>query len=138
MDQCTKEVRMAYWKEIIARCQGRPENQSAKQWLRENNIREQTYYAWQRIIRQQAYEQLQNLPRYSTPEGVQSSIAYQALLQLGAIYKLDEKLKKLSPEKRLKERETSVRPLVEASIPFVVPRPVPLFTALQKLPGQMA
>ena len=32
MDQCTHEVRLQYWKNIISQCQARPEGQSAKQW----------------------------------------------------------------------------------------------------------
>ena len=36
MDQCTHEVRLQYWKNIISQCQARPEGQSAKQWLADN------------------------------------------------------------------------------------------------------
>lgn len=56
MDSCTHEVRLQYWKNIISQCQSRPEGQTAKQWLKENGICEQTYYLWQRKIRQSAYE----------------------------------------------------------------------------------
>ena len=38
---------------------------------------------------------------------------YKALVRIGAIYKLEESLKTLSPEERLKERQSSIRPLVE-------------------------
>ena len=38
MDKCTHEVRMEYWKNIIIQCQNRPEGQSAKQWLKDNNM----------------------------------------------------------------------------------------------------
>ena len=38
MDQCTHEVRLQYWKNIISQCQARPEGQSAKQWLADNGI----------------------------------------------------------------------------------------------------
>lgn len=58
MDQCTHEVRLQYWKNIISQCQGRPRGQSAKQWMKENGICEQTYYLWQRRIRKEAYEQI--------------------------------------------------------------------------------
>lgn len=34
----------------------RPEGQTAKQWLTENGIREQSYYCWQRRIRQEVFE----------------------------------------------------------------------------------
>ena len=33
MDQCTHEVRMQYWKNIISQCQARPAGQTAKQWM---------------------------------------------------------------------------------------------------------
>jgi len=46
-------------------------------------------------------------------EAVKSSAAYKALVRIGAIYKLEEALKDLSPEERLKERQSSIKPLVE-------------------------
>lgn len=55
MDQCTHEVRAEYWKGIIKDCGQRPAGQSAKSWLDENGICEQSYYHWQRKFRQQAY-----------------------------------------------------------------------------------
>ena len=58
MDQCTHEVRAEYWKGIIQACGQRPAGQSAKSWMDENGIREQSYYHWQRKFRQQAYEQM--------------------------------------------------------------------------------
>lgn len=38
MNQCTKEVRMQYWKNIIFQCQVRPTVQTAKRWMTENGI----------------------------------------------------------------------------------------------------
>jgi len=55
MDQCTHEVRAAYWKGIIKACGERPAGQSAKSWMDENGICEQSYYHWQRKFRKQAY-----------------------------------------------------------------------------------
>jgi len=46
-------------------------------------------------------------------EAVKSSAACKALVRIGAIYKLEEALKELSPEERLKERQASIKPLVE-------------------------
>lgn len=60
MDQCTHEVRAHYWKQIILSCQGRPIGQSAKQWLKENGIGEQSYYKWQRKLRQETYLHTEN------------------------------------------------------------------------------
>ena len=53
MDQCTHEVRAEYWRKIIQACGQRPAGQSAKRWMDENGIREQSYYHWQRRFRQQ-------------------------------------------------------------------------------------
>lgn len=58
MDKCTHNVRAEYWKTIISQCQQRPADQSAKQWLDQNGIREQSYYYWQRKFRQQAFDQI--------------------------------------------------------------------------------
>lgn len=55
MDQCTHEVRAEYWKGIIKACGQRPAGQSAKSWMDENGICEQSYYHWQRKFRKQAY-----------------------------------------------------------------------------------
>lgn len=56
MDQCTHEVRAEYWRNIIKACGQRPAGQSAKKWMDENGICEQSYYHWQRKFRQQAYD----------------------------------------------------------------------------------
>src|SRR5699024_12313221 len=58
MDQCTHEVRAEYWKRIIRACGQRPAGQSAKSWMEENGLCEQSYYHWQRKFRQQAYGQM--------------------------------------------------------------------------------
>lgn len=58
MDQCTHEVRAEYWRKIIQACGQRPAGQSAKRWMDENGIREQSYYHWQRRFRQQAYTEM--------------------------------------------------------------------------------
>lgn len=44
---------------------------------------------------------------------IRTSIAYQALKRIGTIYKLEEGLKNLTAEERLKERQLSIKPLVE-------------------------
>lgn len=58
MDQCTREVRLQHWKNIIRECQHRPQGQTAKQWMDENGISEQTYYRWQRAIRQETFAEM--------------------------------------------------------------------------------
>ena len=53
------------------------------------------------------------------PEAVKSSVAYKALVRIGAIYDLENGLKNLSPEERLKERQSSIKPLVEEYFAWV-------------------
>ena len=60
MDQCTHEVRAEYLRNIIMACRQRPAGQSAKSWMDENGICEQSYYHWQRKFRQQAYGQMKD------------------------------------------------------------------------------
>lgn len=55
MDNITHEMRLAHWKSVIEECLARPEGQSAKQWLKEKDIPEKTYYYWQRRVRKEAY-----------------------------------------------------------------------------------
>lgn len=50
---------------------------------------------------------------------VKSSAAYKALVRIGAIYDLENTLKDLSPQERLKERQASIRPLVEEYFAWV-------------------
>ena len=50
---------------------------------------------------------------------VKSSAAYKALVRIGAIYDLENALKNLPPQERLKERQASIRPLVEEYFAWV-------------------
>lgn len=58
IDQCTHEVRLQKWKSIITQCQNRPQEQSAKQWMKEHDICAQSYYYWQRRLRQKTFDLL--------------------------------------------------------------------------------
>ena len=53
------------------------------------------------------------------PEAVKASVAYKALVRIGAIYDLENALKNLSPEERLRERQKSIRPLAEEFFAWV-------------------
>lgn len=46
-------------------------------------------------------------------DAVKSSIAYKALTRIGTIYKLEGALKDMTSEERLKERQSSIKPLME-------------------------
>lgn len=52
-------------------------------------------------------------------EAIKSSVAYKALVRIGAIYDLEGALRNLSPEERLKERQASIKPLVEEYFAWV-------------------
>lgn len=78
MDQLTHEVRIANWKAIIERCQSRPEGQSAREWLAENNIPNKQYYYWLRKLRKMAYSdanQHEIVPAASIPQAPSVSFA---------------------------------------------------------------
>lgn len=53
------------------------------------------------------------------PEAIKKSVAYQALVRIGTIYKLDDGLKDLTPEERLKERQANIKPLVDEYFKWV-------------------
>ena len=57
MDQITHTVRYSMWKDILLQCQNRPDGMSAKQWLKENQVSEKSYYYWLRKIRREVCEQ---------------------------------------------------------------------------------
>ena len=48
MDQLTHNVRRANWLNIIKQCQERPANVTVRQWLKDNDIKEKSYYYWLR------------------------------------------------------------------------------------------
>ena len=60
MDQLTHTVRSSRWKDIILRCQNRPDGMNAKQWMAENQVDANAYYYWQRKFRREAYEQMKS------------------------------------------------------------------------------
>lgn len=55
----------------------------------------------------------------SNPDSVRRSIAYRALRRISQIYELEGALKDLPPEERLKERKSSIAPLVEEYFAWV-------------------
>ncbi len=56
MDSITHQVRYEYWKGIISQCLARPEGVSAKQWMKDHNISEKSYYYWHRKLRKEVFE----------------------------------------------------------------------------------
>ena len=62
MDQISHTVRNSRWKDLILQCQNRPAGMSAKQWMKENQVSEKSYYYWQRKLRKEAFEQMNHSP----------------------------------------------------------------------------
>lgn len=58
MDQTTHAIRKASWLDIIQQCQQRPADLTIKQWCRDNDIHEKSYYYWQRKLHKEAAEQM--------------------------------------------------------------------------------
>ncbi|MBQ2678330.1 MAG: IS66 family transposase [Firmicutes bacterium] len=50
---------------------------------------------------------------------IKNSVAYQALLRIATIYKLENTLKDVSPQERLNERQKAIKPLVEEYFAWV-------------------
>lgn len=55
----------------------------------------------------------------SNPDAVRRSVAYQALSRISQIYKLEGALKDLPAEERLRERQNTIKPLVEEYFAWV-------------------
>lgn len=58
----------------------------------------------------------------SNQEAVRTSLAYQALARIKTIYKIENTLKGLTPEERLRERQKSIKPLVDEYFAWVKER----------------
>ncbi len=76
MDQITHTIRSSKWKDIILQCQNRPVEMSAKQWMAENHISEKSYYYWQRKLRMEAFEQMNNTPALPTVRDNSSDVSF--------------------------------------------------------------
>ncbi len=76
MDKCTHEVCKQHWKNIISQCLQRPEGMTAKQWLDENNICEQSYYHWLKKIRQETYELATTTSNTACMKTMNSEVAF--------------------------------------------------------------
>ena len=53
------------------------------------------------------------ISRNKNDPAIRKSVAYQALLRIGMIYKLEDGLKELSVKERLEERQQTIKPLVD-------------------------
>lgn len=60
MDKSTHQIRCEQWNRIITDCLA--SGQSKKTWCRENGVSEKSFYYWQRILRNEAYIEIKQLP----------------------------------------------------------------------------
>ena len=59
MDKSTYEIRLSHWAQVVQAANNRPQDQLLKDWLSENDISKDQYYYWQRKIRKEVYDRLQ-------------------------------------------------------------------------------
>lgn len=59
-------------------------------------------------------EALTVLKKDFTKEQIKETTAYQAMTRIGMLYKIEESIRKCSPEKRYEERQKQAKPLLEA------------------------
>lgn len=60
MDKSTHQIRCEQWSQIINNCL--TSGQSKKSWCREHGISEKSFYYWQRILRNETYIEMKQLP----------------------------------------------------------------------------
>jgi putative transposase len=59
MDKITHEMRLTQWTQVIREC--RSSGVAIRIWCSENNVNEKQFYYWQRRIRAQAFNSLENI-----------------------------------------------------------------------------
>ena len=63
MDYGSHYYRRAHWVKIIQACQNRPSDITAKQWLKDNGISDKSYYYWLKKLKTEKISQAkQSLP----------------------------------------------------------------------------
>ena len=60
MDKSTHQIRCEQWSRIITDCLS--SGQPKKTWCQENGVSEKSFYYWQRILRNEAYIEMKQLP----------------------------------------------------------------------------
>lgn len=75
MDKSTHQVRCEQWTQIINNCLS--SGKSKKSWCQENGISEKSFYYWQRILRNEAYIEMKQLPaKTSVPQTPELPVAF--------------------------------------------------------------
>ena len=75
MDKSTHQVRCEQWTQIINNCLS--SGKSKKSWCQENGISEKSFYYWQRILRNEAYIEMKQLPaKTSVPQISELPVAF--------------------------------------------------------------
>ena len=58
MDKITRQVRIEHWTQIMNECLNSGMNKT--EWCRANGISDKQFFYWQRILRQEAYQQMES------------------------------------------------------------------------------
>lgn len=75
MDKTTHQIRREQWAQIVNNCL--ESGQSKKAWCRDNGICEKSFYYWQRILRNEAYIEMKQLPEQpSIPQQPELPVAF--------------------------------------------------------------
>ena len=61
-------VKAEYWRKVIAQCNNRSSDISKAEWLDQHGIAHATYYKWQRILRDDAIEQINDQKQLPEPK----------------------------------------------------------------------
>lgn len=67
MDKSTYEIRLSHWAQVVQAANNRPQEQLLKDWLSENDISKDQYYYWQRKVRKEVYDRLQEEQELQLP-----------------------------------------------------------------------
>ena len=76
MDKSTYEIRLSHWAQVVQAANNRPQDQLLKDWLSENDISKDQYYYWQRKIRKEVYDRLQEEQELQLPSVEDHDISF--------------------------------------------------------------
>ena len=76
MDRSTYEIRLGHWAQVVQAANARPQNQLLKDWLAENDISKDQYYYWQRKVRNEIYNRLQEDNELPTPSTLDTDVSF--------------------------------------------------------------
>lgn len=76
MDRSTYEIRLGHWAQVVQAANARPQGQLLKDWLLENDISKDQYYYWQRKVRTEIYNRLQEDKELPAPSALDTDVSF--------------------------------------------------------------